>query len=141
MTKTPIGSRIAKPFQNIPDHRFTVQNDLQEMKTITCEISVSAEFIFNQFAAVQFIMGSSNVIVEPRLMELLLNAAMVPNGHVTASYTRADIMKLVELLQSRMRHCEYERDNGSERFNPDTYIAQKMLLLDLKEWLYLNVIC
>ena len=66
---------------------------------------------------------------------------------------RQEVKWLRIWLEARMKHCEQERDederlrkewvNSNEshntkptvRFNPDTYIAQKFLLLDLREWL------
>jgi len=71
---------------------------------------------------------------------------------------RVEVMLMRKWLEARMKHCEEERDeeSGKEKanaerietnpnhrignFNPDTYIAQKFLLLDIREWLLGEII-
>lgn len=62
--------------------------------------------------------------------------------------TRAEVKTMIHVLQLRMAHCEKERDLRTTRnnakgekvevFNPDTYIGQKLLLIDLREWLIIE---
>lgn len=86
----------------------------------------------------------------------------------TVQLTRVEVRQLKLWLEARMAHCEKERDQRveltdseasrnytalmdgeplpysqnqqSQKFNPDTYIAQKFLLLDLREWLAGDII-
>lgn len=51
---------------------------------------------------------------------------------------RKEVKIMLELLQMRMAHCEKQRDDRDPMFNPDTYIGQKLLLIELKEWLMLE---
>lgn len=83
----------------------------------------------------------------------------------TVELHRKEVQLLRNWLEARMKHCEEERDSratihdgpgvkvvghidlenpslGAQpvsdavlKFNPDTYIAQKYLLLDIREWL------
>ena len=39
-----------------------------------------------------------------------------------------------------MKHCEEERDARDDKFNPDSYISMKLLLLDIKSWLMGSII-
>lgn len=63
---------------------------------------------------------------------------------VTLDILRGDVEIMLRLLEVRMKHCEEMRDSDDLevkcRFNPDTYIGQKLLLIDLREWLALSAI-
>jgi hypothetical protein len=60
--------------------------------------------------------------------------------------TREEVGHLVEWIDARMKHCEKERDErathpcGTAKFNSDTYITMKFLLIDLKQWLSLQAV-
>jgi hypothetical protein len=80
---------------------------------------------------------------------------------------RREVVMLKDWLEKRMRHCEQERDSRTElsdsesarnveavldskplsypqdrnqKFNADTYIAMKYLMLELREWLFGEVL-
>ena len=74
---------------------------------------------------------------------------------------RLEVSLMCKWLEVRMRHCEIERDQRTAlftiqgigandeativptdypKFNPDTYIAQRLLLLEMKEWLFGEII-
>ena len=64
------------------------------------------------------------------------------NPSVSISVDYLDLVHLREWLELRMAHCEVERDQRTvihvadkefPKFNADTYIGQKLLLLDLRE--------
>lgn len=55
-------------------------------------------------------------------------------------WNRNQIEKIKELVLLRMKHCEDERERGSEAFNPDSYIEMKYLLLDIQLWLSASII-
>ena len=67
-----------------------------------------------------------------------MSTHLLPIGkpsEVALAVDRQDLFILRKWLEVRMLHCEMERDTRSDKFNPDTYIGQKLLLLDLRELL------
>ncbi len=106
-------------------------------------------FKVSQFACLQFLKAFAfNVASSPspnitasiptnivQLIALLGIKAGQPNPDFEFSLIRKEVVWLRDILELRMKHCEKERDDRSESFNADTYIGQKMLLLDLREWL------
>ena len=64
----------------------------------------------------------------------------------TLTVTRGEVKTMRSWLETRMSHCEMERENrtttknGHPKFNPDTYIGQKLLLLDLRELLLGDIV-
>lgn len=54
--------------------------------------------------------------------------------------SRDEVLMMVELIKLRLIHCEQQRANNDPTFNPDTYIGQKQLLLELLQWLMVDVI-
>ncbi len=63
--------------------------------------------------------------------------------HQTAcqmDWTREEVLVLKNWLKLRMEHCERERDERSEKFNPDAYIAMRYLMLELKELLMGDIV-
>lgn len=75
-------------------------------------------------------------------MLLTNNTIVIPptNTTIDISVDRKSMTNMKDFLLARMAHCERERDNREIGFNADTYIAQKMLLLEIKEWLMGEVI-
>jgi hypothetical protein len=111
------------------------------------------------FALAQFMEGADLEITELekeriniksvlhcKKMKLILNMSksIVTTIHGNTSSMEVDYEDLKILrkwLELRMSHCEKERDARTVwphnpevlKFNPDTYIGQKLLLLDLRE--------
>ena len=121
----------------------------------------------SHFSVIQLLAGLSIVteknifdngalmVVEPinvlRVAGKLYNAAIAPHhieeSQIKLDVNRADVKVMYELLKLRMKHCEEQRDAENQatepferKFNPDTYIGQKLLLLELREWLALEAI-
>ncbi|MHA2180099.1 MAG: hypothetical protein ACXAAH_01610 [Promethearchaeota archaeon] len=67
-------------------------------------------------------------------------------GETSVELNRDEVNTLMEWIDARMQHCEKERDErathpcGTAKFNSDTYITMKLLLIDLKQWLSLQAV-
>lgn len=63
-----------------------------------------------------------------------LNERLVENNEIVDFVFSAKQLKFLhDFLVERINHCEKERDERSSRFNPDTYIGMKLMLLDIKQ--------
>ena len=54
---------------------------------------------------------------------------------ITLKLDWRELSVLRHYLTLRMKHCEKERDERSDKFNIDSYISMKFLLLDIRELL------
>lgn len=152
-----------QPTSNIPATGFTVRsnNTIEDRRLVS--FNKSATFTFNNFALLQILHGrilldkSYGMSVDTALAAKLgIYAIESATNDVHIELNRKEMQSLRLWLEARMAHCEKERDmeSGAEKyshdndlaveavtkFNPDTYIAQKFLLLDLREWLAGDVI-
>ncbi len=116
-------------------------------------------FKINQFVAVQLMQGaiifhnkddkklSTNISYDV----IIMLADLGLNGQVkdqTIILHRTQVVFLRKLLDACMKHCEVERDDrimiglnkDIPKFNIDTYIAMKFLMLDIREWLLGEVV-
>lgn len=146
-------------YKNIPQTGFSSLSP--EFKTEMVYVSMRSRdtITLSLFSVWQIISGLNNMVEviaitgakhlgdkSIQIMQVagkLFRAAMdhkTGASQVGIEVTRDDVKQMVELLNIRMMHCEKERDNGSERFNPDTYIGQKLLLIELREWLLLEAV-
>lgn len=104
----------------------------------------------NAFALLMFIKGFSLKIfalqsdrlnasymkLYDKLVQSLINLMSHPeNNSIPMVFNREELQMLIGVLKLRMSHCEKERDERNEAFNPDTYIGMKLLLIELKELL------
>lgn len=141
-------------FVNIPEHKFIPNDAVSEIrKNVTVRQNKEALFEVNEFVAIQFIEGIKSeemltkVVDTPPLdVVLKLTSVFYQCDEDRYHFTRSDVITLKAFLEARMEHCEKERDErtlnneGMEVFNPDTYIAMKLLLLDIREWLIGEII-
>lgn len=134
--------------QNIPATGYSYSNEhgLHERKMVS--ILTEANFTFSAFAVKQLIQGFdqhlekafdrdySHAVVKTQA-DLATKLAIygLSDNATTISLKRAEISVLRIWLETRMKHCEEQRDIRDNAFNADTYIAQKFLLLDLREFL------
>lgn len=142
-------------YENVPGPGIEVMN----AKSIKHHAIIQLVNLFvlklNSFALMNFIKGFSlkihsslNVNVfdmklYDKLVQLIFDVISLSNvivdmndhSFVVGSFTREELQQLVELIKLRMAHCEKERDERNEKFNPDTYIGMKLLLIELKELL------
>lgn len=138
-------------YNNIPASKF---NSLQpEFTTEMLMVSFRTRdrIVLSAFAIFQILAGlkhleknhewSSDPFDVLKLAGLLYSSAMAPRRQgeeCELEVTRADVKTMIEMLNLRMAHCERERDNESPNFNADTYIGQKLLLIELREWMLLE---
>lgn len=113
----------------------------------------------NGFAITQFLEGAELVVADTTItmmksksVQLILRLAksipmILHEEVVNINVDRKDLQNLRTWLELRMAHCEKEREERivipgttQQKFNPDTYIGQKLLLLDLRELLMGEII-
>jgi hypothetical protein len=146
-------------FKNIATQSLSVSN----IERTTCVVHLSrfenGLVSFSTFALAQFLLGcqlakdyrdaynhkqsvSSNVFVLLTLISTLImeTAAQGKDRSEEIFMTREEMVLLKSWLEARMEHCEKQRDDRVETFNADTYIGQKLLLLDIKELLLGEVV-
>jgi len=140
-------------FKIIPDHVFNcVEADTHKEK-IWVKQNVMGKFKINSFTANQLLQGiilthkeDEHVIARTDGFNTVINLTdLMLNPQEDEEYTtfnRNQVKFFRDALDKRMKHCEIERDNEVMRadgktlkFNDLTYIAMKMLLLDMREWL------
>jgi hypothetical protein len=142
-----------KNYINIPATGFTSTNEVKKSEYIRVANKVSATLTLSHFSIMQLIQGarlysSTKEQVpgkEVSTMCRLFDAMLQGGEAISIDVTRTEVRTLKKFLETRMSHCEAERDNRTtkvlpngkviETFNADTYIGQKMLLIDLREWL------
>lgn len=131
-------------YQNIPQTGFRLISSVQETKVAVTTFRVSGIIELAKFSLVQVLEGirvSQFAVIDVNLKSLIFRLIdlifMNPQTDTLQGIeiTRAEVEQLVSYLKERLNHCEKERDEKSIKFNADTYIAQKMLLLELKDWL------
>ena len=145
---------------NVPSDSLTVSRKETVKMKATVRMFQSGTIFLNGFAISQFLEGFSllvpsyskvSVLAEHTSLSLkitkgIATAIQLGKAEYEVSYSEVKILK--EWLEARMRHCEKERDErvtwphdrDALKFNPDTYIGQKLLLLDLKELLLGEII-
>lgn len=134
--------------QNIPATGYSVSNEATDTGYKNVKFSLRGEFTFSAFAIKQLLQGyeqhledvlggiSSNAIVKTHAKLLTTLAIYGLSDQATViPLKREEVAVLRVWLETRMKHCEEQRDIRDDNFNPDTYIAQKFLLLDLREFL------
>lgn len=147
---------------NIFSNSLRVIEKTTDVQRVELKVFDKGIITLNGFAIMQFLEGAKvitnayihktftafevNLIL--RLSEgLLSNLQNAEDCKIEVTYK--DLQSLRTWLEARMSHCEKERDsrtmitcNGEqvEKFNADTYIGQKLLLLDLRELLLGEVV-
>ena len=137
---------------NIPSNFLALIKGNYEDVRCTMRVLTNGVISLTGFAIVQFLEGAdivnnSHPTMDQKDVSLLLKLAKsigILNDFDTIEFdiTYGELKVLRSWLEARMLHCEKERDDrtmmnlgGVEypKFNPDTYIGQKLLLLDLRE--------
>ena len=139
--------KIMKELLNIPANSLQVLSSNKKEERVTMSYFSEGEIRLSGFAMMQFLHGAKLELEEtekePTRNELTLwfkiSTHLLPItgklSEVALAVDRQDLFILRKWLEVRMLHCEMERDTRSDKFNPDTYIGQKLLLLDLRELL------
>lgn len=144
-------------FTNIPQGGIKVVSS--ETKTSHKMVKQNMSFVLalSGFAIIQFIEGakilfygmkSSDFAPMTQVQLFVKLTAILQRGLESRNMdsldelfvTREDMYLLKGFLEIRMSHCEKERDDRDPAFNADTYIGQKLLLLDIRELLLGEII-
>lgn len=134
--------------QNIPATGYSVSNQSGLHDRLMVSIFTQGDFTFSAFAIKQLIQGyeqhmedvfgytQSTAIIKTQV-KLATKLAIygLSDQATTIPLKREEVGVLRLWLETRMKHCEEQRDIRDDTFNADTYIAQKFLLLDLREFL------
>ena len=136
--------------KNIPSNSLVLSDNamfITDKRTV--KLFKSGEITLSSFAIVQFICGALLFFKEKDfkiqsidrqldqyefyvwLSELMMSNQSGNPCDIEVKYS--ELRTLKTWLVIRMLHCENERDNRSDKFNPDTYIGQKLLLIDIRE--------
>lgn len=140
---------------HIPSDSLIVLHSEKITRKANVRIFQSGKILLTGFAITQFLEGFElyvkddtrvNIPKEMVVLSLKITKGIGSTFHLKTAEFEFDYEELKTLrswLEIRMRHCEIERDNRTVwphnpealKFNPDTYIGQKLLLLDLRELL------
>jgi len=132
-------------FTNIPYEPTEIIKSENRTQTVVLSSFDRGVIKLSAFAALQFIEGINLLLQNEKMLlsnsesRLLINLFKVYTLN-QLEITREELVFLKIALELRMAHCEKERDERSEKFNADTYIGQKLLLLDIREILIGEVI-
>lgn len=148
---------MTKTYVNIPSNAITVVTANRETVRRRVSMVVSAVLKVVPFAIIQLIEGvqayvdrtgndgslkSADVNLLLRLVRSVGLWTGDPNIALELTFMYDELVTLRGWLEERIAHCETERDNRTmvetstgmvEKFNPDTYIGLKLILLDVRE--------
>lgn len=140
----------------IPETGFASLKPQKDAAMIMMSFIVTDIIALSTFSVIQLLKGVQEITPKTMikaeiaiLMSKLFTSAVETssNDQCKIEVNREDVVLLRNWLETRMRHCEDEREeenrkidrgsmsNSERRFNPDTYIAMKLLLIELREWL------
>lgn len=141
-------------YKNIPSTGFISSDVVTKTQTALTTFNQSAYLSFSLFSIIQMLFGAKTTVentagdtipkrivaIYMKLNECFMIANAEHSAEITIQLQREEVELLLQFILSRMQHCEKERDEQSSKFNPDTYIGMKILILELKEWLMGSVI-
>lgn len=136
--------------ENIQTNSLTALDVVKSNYKATVNVFKSGKIALTGFAISQFLEGFELIVKRSLhsqkadvLLSLKLAKAIAACIQLEKAIVELDYEELVILrswLETRIAHCEEERDSRTTwpntntlKFNPDTYIGQKLLLLDLRE--------
>ena len=146
----------ARNYENIPNPVFENIREEEETRHAIIRHRIKATLRISVFVLIQLMLGAQLLIdeklqegaehVEAKLVKLFLkisnllldaraNGSTDEENILQSEFLRDEIEMMRTALEARMVHCEKERDAGLSKFNPNTYIAMKILLLDIRDWL------
>lgn len=140
------------PESNIPRNSLIVVDKSTDNMSVRVRRFRSGIIALTGFAVAQFLEGAELFAKKVKSVysedvQLMLRLSKITPGFqhyqsVQLPVNFRELQMLREWLELRMAHCEKERDERTlspfgdgtnPKFNPDTYIGQKLLLLDLRE--------
>lgn len=139
----------------IPETGFASLNPQKDAAMIMMSFILADTLSLSSFSVIQLIKGVQEIAPKTMiqseiaiLMSKLFTSAVESNDdQCKVDISREDVVLLRKWLENRMRHCEAERDeenkqinkglrtDSDRKFNPDSYIGMKLLLIELREWL------
>ncbi len=139
---------------NIPYQSLIVIEEMRDVKYCNVRFFTSGVIQLTGFAATQLLEGAELMVADNTVktidakevkLILLLSKSLAMFQHenyLDVKVNNNDLRIMRKWLELRMAHCERERDERTvypgttqQKFNPDTYIGQKLLLLDIRELL------
>ena len=146
-----------KGFAHLITDQFNVHESSKEIRTARVRHNTNAVLTLGEFGLMQLIKGLPSWFMEntpedpmeKRCLDLVITIAQCAEGKL--HIRRDDVILLKGWLEARMTRCEEVRDNelaaiekGDDkvefRFNQDTYISMKLMLLEMREWLLGEII-
>lgn len=136
--------------ENIQTNSLTALDVVKSNYKATVNVFKSGKIALTGFAISQFLEGfelivkgslhsqKDDVLLSLKLAKAIAACVQLQKAIVEINYEELTILR--SWLEARMEHCEKERDSRTTlpnsntlKFNPDTYIGQKLLLLDIRE--------
>ena len=136
--------------ENIQTNSLTALDVVKSSYKATVNVFKSGKIALTGFAISQFLEGFELLVkgaLHPQKTDVLLSlklskaiAACIQLEKAIVEINYEELTLLRNWLETRMAHCEKERDSRTTmpnsnvlKFSPDTYIGQKLLLLDIRE--------
>lgn len=136
----------------LPETGFLSLNPKKDIALIMMSFIINDTITLSPFSVIQLISGvgefQPNTMIKSEvaiLMSKLFSQAVfiASENNISIDVSRDDVVMLRTWLETRMIHCEKERDEENRnavpaehaKFSPDTYIGMKLLLIELREWL------
>jgi hypothetical protein len=131
-------------YNNI-ENGISVISTKNSMTTAIISTITKADLKLSMFHMLMFLYGAKLYVesikeqnIDKSILELYmrLNEKVLENNSEDYfTFDKKQLIFLQNFLVARLNHCEIERDNRSPKFNADTYISMKLMLLDIKELL------
>lgn len=151
----------ATAFENIQQNSVVSTHNETTTERVLMQLNQKGVFQLNTFAVRQFLRGAAIFAQNNKkyphrdetflVLALLADCAtsgniashdMADNTIFTIEFTRTQVEILRAFLEAKMHKCELERDQRIQyvesqdmKFNADTYVGMKLMLLDIREWL------
>ena len=127
--------------------KFTPTESQSDVVTAQVRSNISGSIILNMFAMRQIVFGyaakqKTNEYTKTLVAKLAIYMAErfehdneEVEGDCGLLFTRDEVSTMLELLNLRLDHCGEMKKNNNKQFNPDTYVAMRLLSCDLRDWL------
>lgn len=146
----------------LPQTGFASLNPQKDAALIMMSFTVNDTISLSTFSVTNLIKGVGNFVpgqmirseIAILMSKLFTSAVETSEDSCKIDVSRDDVVLLRQWLETRMAHCEQEKNAYNEaiaiwndkpsysrgeepvnKFNPDTYIGMKLLLIELREWL------
>jgi len=138
-----------RPLRFIPETGFksSMEGSITEKRRV--RIKNHGLFEFSHFSLMQFFQGYEHSLLtskeelvnkEEVILYMIITTSFFVHKNEKIALDRAQIAILLKWLEARIAHCKFEKEQNISKFNPETYIAQRELRLELSSWLAGEVI-